>query len=259
MSGGGNASNTAGDNSCGNVGDTFGGGCVAAAQDGVASNTAGAGSCGSAPYVIACIAMSGGSASNTGCAPSNGPQCIALTPAGGEGTVRQFFIDNLGCDSPETCDPVVRGMFIEQFGCDSPETCQEEHFGGGGNEGGEAGSGGGGGGTGGGTPSGGTTSSQRRASADSTPPETTLRSAKPRLARAATERRKAVYVFRFRSSERNSTFQCKLDGRDWRRCSSPKEVKVAPGRHTFRVRATDSSGNRDRTPATSHWRVRKPS
>jgi hypothetical protein len=97
------------------------------------------------------------------------------------------------------------------------------------------------------------------AEADTTAPETTLRRAKPRLIRAATTRRKAIYRFRFRSSEADSTFECKLDRRGWRRCSSPRRVKVAVGRHKLRVRATDSAGNADRTPAISRWRVRKPS
>jgi trypsin len=101
--------------------------------------------------------------------------------------------------------------------------------------------------------------SDEPAEADTTPPETTLRRAKPRLIRAATTRRKAIYRFRFRSSEADSTFECKLDRRDWRRCGSPRRVKVAQGRHKFRVRATDSAGNTDRTPAISRWRVRKPS
>jgi trypsin len=104
-----------------------------------------------------------------------------------------------------------------------------------------------------------TTTSDPPAEADTTPPETTLRRAKPRLIRAATTHRKAIYVFRFRSSEADSTFECKLDRRAWRQCSSPKRVKVASGRHKFRVRATDSAENTDPTPAVSRWRVRKPS
>ena len=101
--------------------------------------------------------------------------------------------------------------------------------------------------------------SERPAEADTTPPETTLRRAKPRLVRAATTRRKAIYVFRFRSSQADSTFECRLDRRAWRECSSPKRVKVATGRHKFRVRATDSAQNTDPVPAISRWRVRKPS
>ena len=106
---------------------------------------------------------------------------------------------------------------------------------------------------------GGTLTSDGPAGADTTQPETTLRRAKPRLVRAATTRRKAIYRFRFRSSETDSTFECKLDRHDWRRCSSPRRVKAASGRHKFRVRATDAAGNTDSTPAISRWRVRNPS
>jgi hypothetical protein len=152
---------------------------------------------------------------------------------------------------------MIRQFFIDNLGCDSPESCQAQYFGGG--DGGDPGNGGdpgGGTGTSGGTTTG--TTSNRTSETDTTAPQTTLRRAKPRLVRAATSRRKAIYKFRFLSSESDSTFECKLDRRDWRRCSSPKRVKVAPGRHKFRVRATDSAGNRDRTPAISRWRVRKP-
>jgi hypothetical protein len=173
--------------------------------------------------------------------------------------IRQFFIDNLGCDSPETCEPVIRGVFLEHFGCDSPESCQAQHFGGDdGEDGGDPGTGGGAGSGTGGTGTGGTTSNNRTSESDTTSPQTTLSRPKPRLVRAATNRRKAIYRFRFRSSESDSKFECKLDRRDWRHCDSPKRVKVAPGRHRFRVRATDSAGNRDSTPAISRWRVPKP-
>ncbi len=46
------------------------------------------------------------------------------------------------------------------------------------------------------------------------------------------------------SSEPDATFACKLDGGDWAACASPQEYGVQPdGDHTFRVRATDATGN----------------
>jgi hypothetical protein len=62
--------------------------------------------------------------------------------------------------------------------------------------------------------------------------------------------------FAFKSSEAGSTFQCKLDGRKAARCKSPRVFKrLKPGRHTFRVWATDAAGNKDPTPARRSFRV----
>jgi hypothetical protein len=57
-------------------------------------------------------------------------------------------------------------------------------------------------------------------------------------------------TFSFSSSEAGATFQCRLDGGAWQACSSPKSYGgLKHGSHSFRVRATDSAGNRDATPA----------
>jgi len=70
---------------------------------------------------------------------------------------------------------------------------------------------------------------------------------------------KGAAKFRFRSSEPGSTFACKLDRRKARPCSSPKRYSgLAPGRHIFRVWATDATGNQDRTPAKRKFRVPAP-
>ena len=62
--------------------------------------------------------------------------------------------------------------------------------------------------------------------------------------------------FRFVSSERGSTFRCKLDRRAWRACSSPKTYRnLRPGWHTVRIRARDAAGNTDATPALRRWRI----
>jgi hypothetical protein len=63
--------------------------------------------------------------------------------------------------------------------------------------------------------------------------------------------------FRFVSSEAGSTFQCKLDGRKFKPCLSPKTYRrLKPGKHVFEVRAIDAAGNKDKTPATGKFRVR---
>ena len=62
--------------------------------------------------------------------------------------------------------------------------------------------------------------------------------------------------FRFKSTERGSTFECKLDRGKFKSCKSPKKVRnLDQGTHTFRVRATDDSGNTDRTPATREFEI----
>ena len=85
---------------------------------------------------------------------------------------------------------------------------------------------------------------------DTTAPQTRITSHPQKRTRRRTAR------FGFTSSERGSTFRCKLDRRPFRRCTSPKTYRnLRPGRHTFRVVATDRAGNRDRTPAVFVFRV----
>ena len=62
--------------------------------------------------------------------------------------------------------------------------------------------------------------------------------------------------FRFRSDEPSSTFECRLDRKEFRPCESPKELRrLGDGGHRFRVRATDASGNTDPTPAKRRFKV----
>jgi hypothetical protein len=62
--------------------------------------------------------------------------------------------------------------------------------------------------------------------------------------------------FKFRSNEGGSTFECKLDGKPFKRCSSPRTYKnLDEGKHKFQVRATDAAGNTDGTPAKAKFRV----
>ncbi len=83
------------------------------------------------------------------------------------------------------------------------------------------------------------------------PPRTLLRRAKIDQAR-----QKAT--FRFASSEPGSRFLCKLDGGKFRACASPKTYKrLAPGAHTFRVKARDRAGNVDASPAVRRFRIKR--
>lgn len=70
----------------------------------------------------------------------------------------------------------------------------------------------------------------------------------------------AVARFVVSSSTPGATFQCRLDGRRWKHCSSRPKVRTArldTGRHTFRVRAV-LAGMADRTPAVRELQIRPP-
>jgi myo-inositol-hexaphosphate 3-phosphohydrolase len=96
------------------------------------------------------------------------------------------------------------------------------------------GSGGGGGGGGG----------------DVTPPDTSITAGPTGTVRATTA------SFSFSATEAGSTFECSLDAGTYASCASPKEYTgLGEGSHTFRVRATDTAGNTDQSPATRTWTV----
>jgi hypothetical protein len=87
---------------------------------------------------------------------------------------------------------------------------------------------------------------------DTSPPDTTI------TKRPKNKTRKRRARFEFTSTEPGSTFECKLDTKPYRPCSSPKRyARLKPGRHIFRVRAKDAADNVDATPATDSWRVKK--
>lgn len=87
---------------------------------------------------------------------------------------------------------------------------------------------------------------------DITPPNTKL----GKHPKKKTNKRKAKFTFS--STEPGSSFQCKLDRKPFKPCSSPNTVKVKPGQHTFRIAAIDAAGNRDPSPAKFNWKVLKP-
>ncbi|CAN5828043.1 hypothetical protein BH23ACT10_BH23ACT10_17610 [soil metagenome] len=88
---------------------------------------------------------------------------------------------------------------------------------------------------------------------DTTPPDTTIDSG-PSGVVAETSA-----TFTFSASESGSTFECRLDGGTFTSCTSPAtHFSLAPGEHEIEVRATDSAGNVDPTPATRSWTVEQP-
>jgi uncharacterized repeat protein (TIGR03803 family) len=83
---------------------------------------------------------------------------------------------------------------------------------------------------------------------DVTPPETTITSAPP------AETTKTSASFKFASSEKGSTFECRLDESPFTPCTSPTTYSgLTRGAHTFEVRAKDPAGNTDASPATATW------
>jgi Tol biopolymer transport system component len=63
-------------------------------------------------------------------------------------------------------------------------------------------------------------------------------------------------TFVFSSSESRSTFQCRIDGGAFSRCSPPYTTSpLSGGAHTFEVSAVDRAGNIDRTPARRAFTV----
>jgi len=63
-------------------------------------------------------------------------------------------------------------------------------------------------------------------------------------------------TFTFSSSEAGVTYECNLDGAGFQPCTnSVTFANLAEGEHTLQVRARDSAGNVDPTPAATSWTV----
>ena len=89
---------------------------------------------------------------------------------------------------------------------------------------------------------------------DTDPPETTI----DKGPKKKTAKRKAK--FQFSTDEPGSTFECKLDKKNYKPCAPPFKKKVkADKKHKFLVRAVDAAGNVDPTPAKRKWKVKEKS
>jgi hypothetical protein len=87
---------------------------------------------------------------------------------------------------------------------------------------------------------------------DADPPDTAITGGPKRKTR-----RKSA-SFAFASTEPGSSFRCAVDGQTLKvPCTSPHEVRVKRGKHTFEVRAVDAAGNPDPTPASQAWKVKR--
>jgi RNA polymerase sigma factor (sigma-70 family) len=87
---------------------------------------------------------------------------------------------------------------------------------------------------------------------DEAAPTVTITGGPPRTTEATSA------SFSFRAGGPGASFACSLDGGGFSNCSSPKRYSgLAPGSHTFAVRARDADGNTG--PAASYvWRVAEP-
>ena len=85
---------------------------------------------------------------------------------------------------------------------------------------------------------------------DTDPPQTTITKGAPRrLERHAVR-------FKFTADDSQSTFECRLDRRPYKRCASPKKfTHLDEGKHRFKVRAADLAGNTDPTAAKDKFKV----
>ncbi|HEX5468479.1 MAG TPA: Ig-like domain-containing protein, partial [Gaiellaceae bacterium] len=91
---------------------------------------------------------------------------------------------------------------------------------------------------------------QRTWTVDTTAPETTIDVVPPDPDASPSA------SFEFSASEGGSTFECELDGGGLSTCTSPQGYAgLGEGSHTFEVRATDSVGNTDGSPASYTWVV----
>ena len=83
---------------------------------------------------------------------------------------------------------------------------------------------------------------------DTTAPQTTIDKQPKRKTTKKTAK------FKFSANEQGAKFECKLDKGRFKPCSSPFKARVKPGKHRFKVRATDAAGNTDRTPARAKFK-----
>ncbi len=86
--------------------------------------------------------------------------------------------------------------------------------------------------------------------ADTTPPDTIIDSGPTGTIVSSSA------TFTFHATETPATFECRLNNGSWTACVSPKTYSgLSDGSYTFRVRATDSTGNTDQSPALQSFDV----
>jgi Cys-rich repeat protein len=85
---------------------------------------------------------------------------------------------------------------------------------------------------------------------DTMPPETTITS------RPSNPSNSSSATFEFTCNEEDCTFECQLNNGGWSSCESPSiYTGLSDGDYEFEVRAADSAGNVDQTPASYSWTI----
>ena len=89
---------------------------------------------------------------------------------------------------------------------------------------------------------------------DLTPPDTIITAHSPELGTA----RRLRISFEGTDAGGIGYFQCRVDLRRWKRCTSPFTTsRLRPGKHTIAVRAVDRAGNVDPTPAVARFVIHR--
>jgi CSLREA domain-containing protein len=96
---------------------------------------------------------------------------------------------------------------------------------------------------------------------DVTAPDTSFTKKPKKKLRAKGRSKTAKATFAFTGTDDSPgplTFECKVDGGNFKPCVSPVKVKLGVGKHTFEVRAVDAAGNVDASPAKAKVKVKRP-
>jgi hypothetical protein len=82
-----------------------------------------------------------------------------------------------------------------------------------------------------------------------------LQSPQTKIVQVVISTQKHTANFRFTASggQGDLSFQCRIDKRAWGSCRTYRNLK--PGKHLFSVRAKDSTGQVDPTPATRWFKL----
>jgi DNA-binding beta-propeller fold protein YncE len=90
--------------------------------------------------------------------------------------------------------------------------------------------------------------------ADKVPPDTAITRGPKKKVKTKKKKKKVSFEF---SSEAGASFECALDDGAFEPCTSPLKAKVRKGKHSFQVRAKDTAGNTDPSPAETSFKVKR--